>query len=107
MWFEQINRFPQDFAQVGAIDLVDVQKVVALRIFGRGLGSLHQKARRRGESEAERGGAVVVRDGRESSNEVLVGGVGVELDGVAKAAVGALMQSEERRVGKECRSRWS
>src|ERR1035438_1144254 len=29
--FEQIYRFPQDFAQIGAIDLVDVQKVVVLR----------------------------------------------------------------------------
>src|ERR1035438_7609624 len=87
MRFEQINRFPENLAEIGAINLVDVQKVGALRVFGRCLGSLHQKARRRGESEAERGGAVVVRDGRESSNEVLVGGVGVELDGVAKAAV--------------------
>ena len=32
---------------------------------------------------------------------------GLHLDGVADCGDGLLVRSEERRVGKECRSRWS
>src|SRR2546427_7083792 len=51
--------------------------------------------------------ADVVSKGDTRSTVKLRGGLQVDLRAVEPAAYGAALRSEERRVGKECRSRWS
>ena len=42
-----------------------------------------------------------------AASEVIASGSKSDDDAVLRSAVSALARSEERRVGRECRSRWS
>ena len=51
-------------------------------------------------------GKLELRDGATKAEVTFVGGEPIEIDGGDTQRI-ALWRSEERRVGKECRSRWS
>src|SRR3712207_9538833 len=80
---------------------VDLLHAVLLRLTRSGL---------RGELRRERGGlarALEAHAARRRPADDRTGGVGDRDDRVVERALDVGLRSEERRVGKECRSRWS
>ena len=68
MRFEQIDRLPEYLAEIGAIDLVDVEKVRMLWIFGCGRPRFVESlAKEQSGSPAKR--AILVHQGRKTADE--------------------------------------
>ena len=55
----------------------------------------------------EVGGAFGPSGREDAVRETIAGIAGAYIDDITTDALGNLIRSEERRVGKECRSRWS
>src|ERR1017187_3988697 len=88
---------------------------VALHAEGKGFEALQEEERAEGRDCAA--GVAKAFDARLEDEgdgakgfdvgEAVVGGVGIDEGGEAAGGLPVELRSEERRVGKECRSRWS
>src|SRR5439155_26682695 len=88
--FERVEQFPEDAGQGRAVDLVNDQHVVVVRVAAGGLAHPYEKAGQHLVGDVAPG----VNCGLETLYEIFVGGGGVELHNLCTAGVACDERSE-------------